>query len=59
MSTTVFNIENNESIYHFYIEIYRNVSYKKWFLKDHVTLKTGTMAAEMSALPSQNFLYYI
>ncbi len=59
MSTTVFNIENNESIYNFYIEIYRNVSYKKWFLKDHVTLKTGAMADEKSDLPSQNFLYYI
>ncbi len=31
MSTTVFNIENNESIYNFYIEIYRNMFYKKWF----------------------------
>ncbi len=25
----------------------------EWFLKDHVTLKTGVMAAENSALPSQ------
>ncbi len=27
---------------------------KKWFLKDNVTLKTGVIAAENSALPSQN-----
>ncbi len=29
------------------------MSILKWFLKDNVTLKTGAMAAEISALPSQ------
>ncbi len=27
-------------------------------LKDHVTLKTGAMAAENSALPSQEFFFF-
>ncbi len=43
-------------------DFYKNLSknpekkYKfffSWFLKDHVTMKTGVMAAENSALPSQ------
>ncbi len=29
------------------------ISILYWFLKDRVTLKTGVMAAENSALPSQ------
>ncbi len=29
----------------------------EWFLKDHVTMKTGVMAAENRALPSQEYLF--
>ncbi len=29
-----------------------NICILEWFLKDHVTLKTGVIAAENSALPS-------
>ncbi len=39
-STTDFNMDHQISIL-------------KWFMKDHVTLKTGVMAAENSDLPSQ------
>ncbi len=42
VSTTVFNIDNNNKCF-----------YNKLFLKDHVTLKTGVMDAENSTLPSQ------
>ncbi len=29
------------------------ISVSEWFLKDHVTLKIGVMAAENSAIPYQ------
>ncbi len=41
-STAVFNIDNKHQI-----------SILEWFLKHHVTLKTGVMPADNSALPSQ------
>ncbi len=31
---------------------------KKVYLKDHVTLKTGEMAAEKSALPSHEYIIF-
>ncbi len=31
----------------------QQISILEWFLKDHMTLTTGAMAAENSALPSQ------
>ncbi len=34
-------------------QLQHQISILEWFLKDHVTLKTGVMAAENSALPSQ------
>ncbi len=44
-------------ILRFYIDnmfLEHQISKMEWFLKDHVTLKTGVMAAEYSVLPSQN-----
>ncbi len=32
----------------------QQINLLEWFLKDHVTLKTGEMSAENLALPSQN-----
>ncbi len=34
------------------------ISILEWFLKNHVTLKTGVMAAENSALPSQKLILF-
>ncbi len=39
----------------------QQISIFEWFQKDHVTLKTGVMAAEISVLPLQelNILKHI
>ncbi len=34
----------------------QQISMWAWFLKGHVTLKTEVMAAENSALPSQEYI---
>ncbi len=34
------------------------ISMSEWFLKDHVTLKTGVLTAENSALPSQESITF-
>ncbi len=47
-STTVF------SILEMYLEHQNSIL--EWFLKDHVTQKTGVMAAENSALPSKEYI---
>ncbi len=47
-STTVFNIDTNKKIL-----FEQQISILEWFLKDHVTMDARVMAAENSALPSQ------
>ncbi len=47
-STTVFNSNNDKQMF-----LEQQISILEWFLKDHVTLKTGEMATENSVLPSQ------
>ncbi len=47
-STTVFNIDNNKK---YFLSI--KLAYYIVFLKDLMTLKTGVMAADNSALLSQ------
>ncbi len=46
-SMTVFNVHNNKC---FWVP-------NEWILKDHMTLKTGVIASENSALPSHELLY--
>ncbi len=36
-----------------FIKYMKQISILEWFLKDHVTLKTGVMVAENSVLPLQ------
>ncbi len=52
-SATDFIIDNNKKCF------LKFLSTKSCFLKDHVTLKTGVMAAENSALLSQEKLHFI
>ncbi len=47
-STTVFNSNNDKQMF-----LEQQIIILEWFLKDHVTLKTGVMATENSVLPSQ------
>ncbi len=46
-SISVFNIDNNKN----------QISILEWSLKDHVTLKTGVMVLDNSALHHRNRLY--
>ncbi len=41
MYLTVLNIDNNNDNTFFFLE--QEISILEWFLKDHVTLKTGVM----------------
>ncbi len=53
-SMTVFNWDNNKKCYlSISISSASHISILEWFLKDHVTPKTGFMTPENSALPSQ------
>ncbi len=47
-STTIFNIDDDNNK-----KCFLGTKSFQWFLKDHVTLKIGVMAAENSALPLQ------
>ncbi len=53
-STIVFNIGNNKKLF-----LEHQISILEGFLKEHVTLKTGVMAAENSALHHRNKLHFI
>ncbi len=51
-STIVFNIDNNKKK-----NLEHQISILEWFLKYHVTPKTGVMAVENQALPSKEITF--
>jgi len=57
MQTKIYTfIQKFEVSKFFFLKLYfpeLQISLSEWFLKDHVTLKTGEMAAKDSALPSK------
>ncbi len=56
-STTVFNTDNNKKCLFSLFYVYQ-ISILEWFLKDHVTLRNGVMAAENSVyITGKNYIW--
>ncbi len=52
-SKTVFNINNNKKMF-----LKQQISILEWFLKDHVTLKTGVMMLKIQLYNQRNKLHF-